>query len=293
MTYTFKHTPWVVPFLASYEGEGEGDAGAGEGDAGAGVGAGAGAGAGAGDEKKFTQEDLNRIAAQNKRTLQDQLKATEAKYSTLETSYQELLQNQNLTNDEREGLQTQLSDLQKQFRTKEQQLAFEKKQAEDAANATIDSLREASTIWEQRYTDTTIRTELQSAAVKYNAYNPDQIIVQLRGNTKLVEQVDGAGKPTGQLKPMVEMTVTNDEGAPEVLQMTPDEAVAHMQKTPELWGNLFANNIREGIGSSSATGAMSGDGKVDHTKMTDEQYFAQREKDRTALGLKAQKDPWS
>ena len=291
---TYSYNPWMTVFLAAYEGEGDGTGDSGDAGASAG-GTGAGAGEGAGGEGgKFTQEDFNKAMADHKRGLQKQLEESNKKYSTLESSYQELLTNQNLTNEEREGLQTQLSDLQKQFRTKEQQLAFDKKQAEDAAATTIEELTKERTIWEQRYTDTTIRTALQSAAVTHEAFNPDQIIVQLRSNTKLVEQVDGNGKPTGQLLPMVEMTVTNEETkAPEVLQMTPDEAVSHMKKTPELWGNLFKNNIREGIGSSSATGAMTGDGTVDHSKMTDAQWFAQREKDRTALGLSVKSDPWS
>lgn len=247
-----------------------------------------------GSPKTFSQEDFNKAMAEHKRGLQEKLKQTETKYTTLEQSYQELLANQNLTNEEREGLQNQLSDLQKQFRTKEQQMAFEKKQAEEAAREEIETLKKDKELWEHRFINSTVNTALQAAAVKGDAYNPQQVINLLRPQTKMVEQVDGKGKPTGELKPMVEMSVVSEEtGDVEVLQMTPDEAVAHLKKS-DSDVNLFKKAVRDGIGGSSATGGMPGDGKgVDHSKMTDEQYFAQREKDRTALGLKARESRWS
>ena len=87
---------------------------------------------------------------------------------------------------------------------------------------------------------------------------------------------------------MVTMTVKNGEtGVSERLQMTPDEAVEYMKKNPAQWGNFFKNNIREGIGSTNATGgALTGSGNVDHSRLSDDQWFELRKKNPAALGLK-------
>ncbi len=282
-------------FLAAFEGNNDGSAGGNSGgDGGAGgigdsAGAGAGNGLGAGGSagsgagkggRTFTQEEVNKFLADDRR------KHTE-KYTALEKSYQDLLENQNLSKEERTRLEDQLEDLRKQQRTKEQQLAYEKKQAEEKYQAELKQWQEKAGTWESRYTESTITQALQSAAIKHDAFNPQQVIVQLRNQTKLVEKLDHVGKPTGKLVPMVEMSVKNeDSGAVEQLQMTPDEAVEYMKKNPEQWGNFFRHNIREGIGSSSATGAFAGDGTVDHSKLSDEQWFKLRKENPAALGLK-------
>ena len=235
-------------------------------------------------EKMLSQTEVNKIVADEKRKYQQ-------KYEQLEKSYEDRLKDQAISDDERLALEKQLEDIQARNRTKEQQAAHERKQSEEAYKNQLEEATNKAKTWEQRYTESTIQRELQAAAIAHDAYNPDQIVVQLRSQTSLVEQLDGNGKPTGQIVPMVEMSVKNeDSGTTEKLQMTPEEAVEYMQKNPERWGNFFKNNIREGIGSSSATGGtFTGDGTVDVTKLSDKQYFELREKNPAALGLKARK----
>lgn len=231
-----------------------------------------------GGGKTFTQAEVNEFLAKEKRKHQE-------KYQTLEVSYEELLANQSLSQEERTRLESQLEDVRKQFRTKEQQLAHEKKEAEERYQRELTEALEKGKKWETRYTESTIQQALQSAAIKHEAYNPSQVVTQLRSSTKLVEAMDANGKPTGKLEPMVEMTVADSEtGATEVAQMTPNEAVEYLKKSPELWGNLFRNNVVEGIGSSSITGGGT-PGKLDPTKMSDEQYFKMRAQNPEALGI--------
>jgi hypothetical protein len=283
-------TIYWVDLLASYEGEGDvgdGDAGA-SGDAGAGADAGASGDAGdagSASDRTFTQDELNRFLADDRRKTEAKFKD---KFDKLEVSYQDALKNKQLSDGDRQELQNQLEDLRARHRTKEQQLAHDKKQAEEAAGARIKELEDRASQWEGRYTETTIQRELQSAAVEHDAYNPDLVVTHLKASTNLEEVMDQEGKPTGKLAPMVTMMVKNDDtGVNETLKMTPTEAVEYMKKNPERYGGFFKNNIREGIGSSSATGgAMSGDGTVDVTKLTDEQYFKLRKENPAALGLK-------
>lgn len=231
-------------------------------------------------EKTFSQEDLNRILAEDRRKHQE-------KYQSLDSSYQELLKNQNLTTEERDRLQKDYEELQARHRTKEQQAAHERKLYEEAKETELKEFREAATLWETRFTESTINQALQGAAIKHEAWNPDQVIVHLRGKTELVDEKDSQGNVTGNLVPMVNMTVLNeDTGVSEKLMMTPDEAVEYMKKTQEHY-NFFKNNIREGIGSPNATGgANTGpNGTVDHTRLTDDQWFKLRKENPAALGL--------
>jgi len=228
--------------------------------------------------KAFSQEQVNKFLADDRRKHTD-------KYTSLETSYQELLNNSTVQGDERSNLESQLNDLRAQFRTKEQQAAFEAQEAKTGYERQIEQLQSDKKIWEDRYTDTSISTALQSAAIEHDAFNPNQIITQLQSNTRLVEEMTDNNQATGRLVPMVEMKV-NTDGATETLQMTPTEAVAYMKKSPEKWGNFFKNNIREGMGSTSATDGSIGDGSaVDHTKLTTEQYMQLRKSNPSALGL--------
>lgn len=232
--------------------------------------------------KHFTQEEVNKFLAEDRRKHQE-------KYTSLEASYQELLANQDVVGEQRKRLEKELEDLQARHRTKEQQIAYERKQEEEKAAQEIEQLRQDKLLWENRFTESTITQALQQAAIKHDAYNPSQIIVQLKGQTELVEAKDSTGKTTGELVPMVTMTVHNEEtGVTEPLRMTPDEAVEYMQKNTKQWGNLFKNNIREGIGAGNATdGANIGpNGMQDHgAHLSDDQWFELRKKNPAALGL--------
>ncbi len=242
------------------------------------------------DGRKFNQDDVNRFVQERlAKDRKNRDTENQAHVASLEAKFEELLANKNLDSEEKDRLEVQLEDLRKQNRTKEQQAAHEKKANDEEWETKYETAVTKGNEWEHRYTESTITQALQSAAISHEAYNPQQIIVQLRSQTKLIDKMDASGKPTGQLVPMVEMTVKNaDSGAAETLQMTPDEAVEYMKKSPDEWGNFFRNNIREGIGSSSATGGgLTGDGNVDHTKLNDKQWFDMRAKNPEALGLKA------
>jgi len=278
--------------LAAYvgeEGEGEGEGtGDGIGDEGEGTGDGQEQGQGQGSQNSLfngdQQKELNRILAEEKRKLRQKY---EEPYKHLENDYQKLLQDKSLSDEQRGDYEKKLEEIQARQRTKEQQILHDRKQSEEQFQSRIGELEESAKTWEQRYTESTINRELQAAAVNNDAFNPEQIVVQLKSQTALVDQLDAQGKPTGNLVPMVNMMVKNEEsGANEMLQMTPDEAVEHMKKNPERWGNFFKNNIREGIGSTSATGgALTGDGTVDVSRLSDDQYFELRKKNPRALGL--------
>jgi len=279
------------PWVSCFEGEGAGDsAGAGAGaNAGAGTGAAAGAGASAGasaaaaaGDSRFTQDDLNRFLAEDRRKHQVQLQK-------MESQLNELAKSKSLTEQERQTLKENLDTIAGQLRTKEQQLTLEKRQLEEQYQTKVQDAEKKSQVWEALFRDSTIDRSLQDAAVKHEAFNPAQLVTQLRPWTRVIEVMDEkTGKPTGKYKPVVDMpdvdATTNEQA---IMTRSPEEAVKRMKEMPEQWGNLFRSNVVSGIGSSSATGGlMPGQGgKIDVRKLTPTQYREIREKNPELLGL--------
>ena len=232
--------------------------------------------------KTFTQDEVNRIVATDRRKLEDSLKKTEKQY-------QDLLASQSLTEQERKALKANLEMVQGQLRSKEEQLLLEKKQVEEVYAGKLQESEKKASFFETLFRDSTIERALQDAAVRHEAFSPSQIVTQLRSQTKMLEETDPkTGRLTGKYKPMVEMlTVNPTTGETETKAYTPEEAVKKMKDDPDTWGNMFRSGVVSGIGSGSATGGlMPGQGgKIDVRKLTPTQYREIREKNPELLGL--------
>jgi hypothetical protein len=243
----------------------------------------AGAGGANDPPKTFTQDEVNRILAEDKRKHQAALLKTES-------TYKELLANNNtLTAKERQTLEENLVTVQGQLRTKEEQAKMEKKQLEETLNSKIAEEQAKAKNWETRYKEETVTRALSDAAASGEAFQPNQIVTLLKGMTKLVEEVDEqSGKATGRYKTVVEFPDVDAEGNPTTSVRTPSEAVKRMKELPEIYGNLFKSNVVSGIGSNSTTGVTPGhNGKINLRNLTPQQYRELREKNPEALGLKA------
>jgi hypothetical protein len=239
----------------------------------AGTGTGAGAGTGAGDGKiLFTQEDLNRILAEDRRKHQAQLKEQAEKLESV-------LKSSQLTEQDRKVLQENLAALQGQLRSTEAAAAKEKQELEQAYHVKLKESEKKAQTWESLYRDSTVQRALQDAAVKNDAFSPSQIVTLLKPMTK---------RPTNSYEVKVEMLDVNPKtGDQEVMVRSPEDAVKRMKELPEQYGNLFKSGVVSGIGSSSATGGlMPGQGgRIDVRKLTPQQYREIRAKNPELLGL--------
>jgi hypothetical protein len=239
--------------------------------------------AGAGDPpKNFTQEEVNKFLAEDRRKHQERLQRLEGQLA-------EISESKNLSEQERAKLEETLEDVRKQFRTKEQQLAHERKQLEEQFTGRIKDLEGKAQVWETRYRESTITRALQDAAVSHDSFQPSQVVTILRPMTKMVEIPDQAGKSTGQFKPMIDFPDKDPNTGEEILtQRTPEDAVKRMKELPDLYGNLFKSGVVSGIGSGSGTGGLTPGqgGRLDVTKLTTEQYMKIRKENPELLGLK-------
>jgi hypothetical protein len=239
--------------------------------------------AAAAKDRAFSQEDMNRFLADDRRKHGE-------KYKKLEGAYQEIIADKNLAAEAREKLESELQDLQKTFRTKKSQEEYDRKQERERFTQEVTGYKEAANKWEHMYKDSAIQRSLQDSAIAAEAFNPAQIIGLLRPMTEMRPATDADGNElTDQMVPKVDFPDINAEtGHAEITLRTPQEAVQRMKELPEQWGNLFRANVVSGIGSGAATGGVtSGEGgRIDVTKLSPEQYRKLRKENPEALGLR-------
>ncbi len=235
---------------------------------------------------KFTQEDLNKILAEDRRKHQAQI-------VKIQQTLEETLTSKNLTTQEREQLAQRLEDMQKETRTKEQQAAHDRKQMEESYATQLEAEKKGRVQWEQRFRESMVDRALQDAAVTGDSFQPSQVVTILRQMTRITEVSDEkTGKGTGKFKVVVDFPDTDATTGEAVVTLhTPESAVKRMKELAAVYGNLFKSGVVSGIGSSSVSGgtALGASGKVDVKNLTAAQYAEIRAKNPELLGLRRDK----
>jgi hypothetical protein len=222
-----------------------------------------------GNPPTFTQDEVNKFLADDKRKHQE-------RFTQLEGSYKDLLQNQNLTTEERDSLQTRLADAQKENRSTEQQAEFERKQTEEKSLAELSVSEARGDKWESLFKTSEVKRSLQDAATSADAWNPSQIVTHLQPYAVLKE--DG-----GVFTTMVDFPDIDEKTGESINTLrTPMDAVKRMQQLPKLHGNLFKSNVVSGVGAGQ--GASPGTGDIDYANMTATEYRKQRADIKERLG---------
>lgn len=218
-------------------------------------------------ERLFKQEEVNAMIAKErkadreaKQKLTEQLEAIQASKS--------------LTEQEKDALAQQIEDLKTQYMSKEEIAIREKKKLEEKLGKERDDAINASKSWQKRYADSTIQRALMDAAVANEAFAPTQMVAILSQSSKLVEKMDEEGKPTGEYETIVKFEDVDKDGKKKIVELPANEVVKRMKELPELYGNLFKNNVIPGMGGNNGKGGK----PVNIKTMKPEEYKAHREK---------------
>lgn len=223
---------WFKPFILAYEGDGDADQVETPDDT------------KSEDTKTFTQDQVNKLLAADKRKLREQ-------NQKLAESLKELQGKIGTTAEEKEELQERIEQLENSHKS-ESQLQKEKAEKESKkTQALVEDLRTRGDKWKGRFTSQLVDTALLSAAQEQEAYNPSQVVDLLRGKT-VVEEVEDGGKKTGQFRTIVNLEAKDDNGGPVILKLTPSDALARMKENQDLFGNLFKSGVKKGIGGSGS-----------------------------------------
>ena len=230
----------------------------------------------------FTQEQLNEIVVKRNKKVRQQLETAEA-------TVEKLLKTQNLSSQDRAGLEAQLNDLQTQMRTKEQQAIYERKKAEAEYASKLEETNGQLNFYKGQFETTTRDNAILTAATQHDAFNPELFIDVLSPRTEIVKETNESGEETGRLVPRVKVAVKADDGTVAEVYKTPAEAIEIMKGQPEKFGGLFKSNVAKGIGEGSNS-TFAGSTKVDVAKMTTEEYMANREAIAKQYNLKTPKN---
>lgn len=245
--------------ILCFDGDDDGTGNAPDGGTGNVADGGTGNGDGVGD-RTFSQGDMNKILAEDKRKHQE-------RYAQLEGEHRELLQNQSLTEEERKKLNGRIADLQAAQRTKEQQIEFDRKKSEEEYSTSLKTANDRGDHWESLYKQETVARAILDAAALGDAWNPSQVVDFLMPKTEL-KDVDG------KLTPMVDFPDKDEKtGAPVQTLCSPADAVKRMRQLSAVHGNLFKSNIVSGVGAGQGD---AGTGDADYQSMDAETYRKNR-----------------
>jgi hypothetical protein len=230
--------------LACYDAESD-EAAAAEAEAAA-----AAAAAAADSTKTFTQAQINSYLADDRRKTELKYKAQlKVELQKQEKTFNELLTNKNLTEQERDSLRESLASVEQQLHSEKELLTRQKKQVEDQLTAKLTESEKREKAWESRFRESSIARQLQEAAVSNDAFNARQMIDLLRPKTSLEAVKNAAGEETGEYQVIVDLEV-----AGVTTKLSPTDAVKKMKEDAS-YANLFKSNVVSGAGSNSGTGS--------------------------------------
>lgn len=203
------------------------------------------------DDKKFSQKDVDKIVA-------DERRKQEKKFQDTITQLEALKENKNLTERQQAELQTRIEEMQTSMLSKEEQAKREQEKIKKESENKINDLTKDRDGWQNRYVTSEIRRSIMDAATEAKAFSPEQLVRLLQHDTKMTQILDEAGKPTDEWIPKVKIVDTKD-GKPVTLELTVPDAIKLMKDQPNKYGNLFESGVSGGLGVSSGAGGGKGD----------------------------------
>jgi len=236
---------FVKPFVLVYENE-EGDEAA--------KAAAAKAAADAANAPKtltMTQDDLNKMMADNRRKLTQQNEKLLGELNGIKEQAE-------LTGQAKTDLEERIEKLQEAHMSAEEIAKKNVSKASKAHETELAKISKDRSDWQQRYTRERVATELTNAAIAAKATVPEQIVNLLGPETYLSEVLGDDGKGTGVFDTLIKFNDVDDDGKPVTNDLAPEAVLKRMQELPDRFGNLFINPGAGGMGSNSGSGGSKG-----------------------------------
>jgi hypothetical protein len=193
--------------------------------------------------KLFTQDEVNKIMAENKRALQ-------TKNESLIKELEGVKKGGNLTAEQKAQLEGRIETLQNELLSKEELSKKDADKLRKESTKSIEAAQKERDDWKNRYTTATIQRTITDAAVENKAINPRQIVAILQQKANLVPETTPEGEPTGNLIPKVKFETSDKDGKAVTIDITIPEAVKQMTDMDE-YLNLFQGAGTGGLGASS------------------------------------------
>ena len=216
------------------------------------------------DNKKFTQDDVNNAVAKERRQQEQRYKK---RIEQLET----IRDGANLSQEQVDSLNQQISDMESEHKTKEQLAQEESVRVRKEHERQTTKLTSEKDLWQGRYTNMVVVNSITNASIENDAFSPEQVVALLQPSTRLVEVVDEDGKKTGELEPKTKFNGLDEEGNEIELDITPSNAVKRMTEMDK-YANLFKGSKTGGLGAEGGNRGGGGLGDLTNT----DNYMKQR-----------------
>jgi len=233
------------------------------------------------DDKVFkTQAEVNKYVAERNKTLK-------AEFEKLQEGYNQVIETKGLADKQREKLEADRDNLRKAMMTEKERLEDEKRQAAEQFQTDIGAAQEEALRYKNLFETSTIHRGIVDAQAKHKGFNAQQFISYLGPMSEVQPELDSEGLPTGNLVPRVKWDTVGEDGLAKTVWKTPEEAVVAMKEDPVNFGNMFQTNVAAGIGAGTAPGQKSASGKIDHTRISTDEYMklAKTAEGRVRLGI--------
>jgi polyhydroxyalkanoate synthesis regulator phasin len=175
--------------------------------------------------KTFTQDEVNAMMAQHKKSMREELDKLKKAGDPV-------------------ALQKKIKELSDSFATKEELTKQEQEALRTDYENRLKSATESAGNWENRFRQTVTQTEITKAASKYDAWDAEQLGLIVGPNTRVVEDLDAQGQPTGNFKVMTKITIDG-----KTLELPTDEAVGKLREQKQ-FANQFKIKGQPGLGAT-------------------------------------------
>lgn len=202
--------------------------------------------------KTFTQEEVNTMMADHKRSLQKQV-------NDLNTE----LQNAKKSGSNTDALQAKIKELNDSLASKEELAKQEQQRIQREFEEKLTTTQQTAEQYRNRFTGLTMQQALTQAAIEADAFSPQQIIMLLSNSAEVVEKLDDKGLPTGVFETVVKM---GDKKLP------PAEALKAMKEDKQFM-NLFKVTGVPGVGFNPGYYSGSTDNSI---PVDTQEYMARR-----------------
>jgi hypothetical protein len=206
--------------------------------------------------KTFTQEEVNALLAENKKSLQKQNQELVNQLETLKT-------NTKLTTEEKQALQDRIDALSTQHMTEQQKLQAALDKTSKESKVQVEALTTESKKWQGEYQRLLVTQGIIAGAVEHKAADRtgEQLAAMLLPRAKVVEKLDDSGQPTGIFEAKLPVTVIDPKTKkPVVVELPIVEAIGKMREDPKN-SNLFLIDGKPGFGGTNGGSGGNGTGK--------------------------------
>lgn len=183
-----------------------------------------------------------------------------------------LAEDKRLTQEERDTHQKRAEELQAQYSTEKELSAQREKKLQESSKKQVDELGNQVALYKGKYANALIDTELTREAASADELVPGQLQKYLKQDTVLIDEVDDAGKLTGEQVVRVNFLDADKDGKPVKMVLSVKDTLKRMKELPEKFGNFFKGAGVSGLGSGNGKGGAGSGAMPKDTSA----YIAQR-----------------